>query len=288
MNNAVDSVEDFGDAVPAVYRDLDASAMKLHSDHGGRRIAWRIWGSGEPLVLLHGSFGSWTHWVRNIAALSGRFRVIAPDTPGCGDSDMWPTGTSVGELAEALTEGLRQIAPDGMSFRLCGFSFGAQLAGGMAVRLGTAARQLIIVGSGQIGAPRGERRRLISWRKAASRAERLEAHRRNLEILMLHNPVKPGDDAVWYQAHNAQRSRVKTLPLSDNPPLKTYLEQIQCELAGIWGAQDPASKDYFDGYRDALRVHHPDVKFVIIPGAAHWVAYDQADIFNAALLEVTG
>lgn len=36
-------------------------------------------GSGPPLVLLHGWPQTWFTWRDTIAALSGRFRVIAPD-----------------------------------------------------------------------------------------------------------------------------------------------------------------------------------------------------------------
>ncbi|MBY4596358.1 alpha/beta fold hydrolase [bacterium BD-1] len=50
-------------------------------------VAWRAWGSGPPLVLLHGSHGSWRHWVRNIEALAAQRTVCAPDMPGYGDSD---------------------------------------------------------------------------------------------------------------------------------------------------------------------------------------------------------
>jgi pimeloyl-ACP methyl ester carboxylesterase len=34
-------------------------------------VVWRSWGSGPPLLLLHGLHGSWMHWVRNVAAFEG-------------------------------------------------------------------------------------------------------------------------------------------------------------------------------------------------------------------------
>jgi len=44
-------------------------------------------GSGEPVVMVHGN-PTWSFYFRNlIKALSGRYRVIAPDHIGCGLSD---------------------------------------------------------------------------------------------------------------------------------------------------------------------------------------------------------
>ena len=45
-------------------------------------------GQGPPLVLLHGPGGSAAHWVRVLPQLMRRHRVIAPDLPGQGSSEV--------------------------------------------------------------------------------------------------------------------------------------------------------------------------------------------------------
>ena len=45
-------------------------------------------GDGPPLVLLHGPGGSATDWIGVVPALVDRHRVIAPDLPGHGGSDL--------------------------------------------------------------------------------------------------------------------------------------------------------------------------------------------------------
>jgi pimeloyl-ACP methyl ester carboxylesterase len=50
-------------------------------------------GSGPPVVALHGLGGTKGSFLPTVAALSGRFRVIAVDLPGFGDSDK-PIGAS--------------------------------------------------------------------------------------------------------------------------------------------------------------------------------------------------
>src|ERR1051326_4820043 len=43
-------------------------------------------GTGRPLLLIHGQFGDHLDWEPVLQPLSERYRVIAPDLPGFGDS----------------------------------------------------------------------------------------------------------------------------------------------------------------------------------------------------------
>ena len=52
----------------------------------GFEIAYLEGGSGEPLVLLHGSGANKDNWTPIAKLLTPHFRVIAPDLPGYGDS----------------------------------------------------------------------------------------------------------------------------------------------------------------------------------------------------------
>ena len=61
----------------------DGTAERFETPCGDGRMVWRSWGSGRPILLLHGGAGSWRHWIRTLPALSHR-RVLAPDTPGLG------------------------------------------------------------------------------------------------------------------------------------------------------------------------------------------------------------
>jgi FAD/FMN-containing dehydrogenase/pimeloyl-ACP methyl ester carboxylesterase len=45
-------------------------------------------GQGPPVVLLHGPAGNAAHWLRAIPALVSDHRVVAPDLPGQGDSQV--------------------------------------------------------------------------------------------------------------------------------------------------------------------------------------------------------
>jgi pimeloyl-ACP methyl ester carboxylesterase len=45
-------------------------------------------GDGPPLLLVHGHSGCWQNWLENIPHLAARYRVVAPDLPGFGQSEM--------------------------------------------------------------------------------------------------------------------------------------------------------------------------------------------------------
>ena len=75
----------------------------------GIDLHYELEGSGEPLVLVHGSWGDATSWRFVVPGLAERFRVLAydrrghsrserPDTPGSVDED----GDDLAALLEAL------------------------------------------------------------------------------------------------------------------------------------------------------------------------------------------
>jgi len=40
------------EAPAAMLARIDAEALKVETPTGGGRMVWRLWGEGEPLVLL--------------------------------------------------------------------------------------------------------------------------------------------------------------------------------------------------------------------------------------------
>ena len=85
MNDAT-STAPIADAATAqaLLEHLDRTAQHWETPCGDGTMAWRGWGSGPAVLLVHGGAGSWRHWVRNLAALTSDYMVIAPDLPGPG------------------------------------------------------------------------------------------------------------------------------------------------------------------------------------------------------------
>jgi len=72
-----------------------------HERVNGVRIAYRQIGSGEPLVLVHGSWGSHHNWDSVVPGLSAHHRVISYDRRGHSESER-PTGQ--GTFAEDVAD----------------------------------------------------------------------------------------------------------------------------------------------------------------------------------------
>ena len=64
----------------------DPQIFRRFADLSHGQVHYREAGAGEVLLLLHGSPGSSRQLVRLIARFASAMRVIAPDTPGNGDS----------------------------------------------------------------------------------------------------------------------------------------------------------------------------------------------------------
>jgi pimeloyl-ACP methyl ester carboxylesterase len=87
-------------------------------------------GAAPPLLFIHGLGGLWQNWLLNIPAFMGTHRVIAPDLPGFGGSEM-PSGRisiqGFARVVDALCDRLEIESPVVVGNSMGGF-IGAELA----------------------------------------------------------------------------------------------------------------------------------------------------------------
>ncbi len=272
----------------AIVGAVERQGTVTHSPCGDGTMVWRSWGSGAPLVLLHGGYGSWTHWLRNILPFAAHRRVIAADLPGLGDSANAPEPHTPEGLAAILIEGLDAlVGPEGR-LDLVGFSFGGVIGGHVAAGLGGRLGRFVIVGSGGMGLPRAEMEPLKSWRGIDDPATREAIHRDNLAILMFGDARRIDPIALHLQTRNAEKGRVRSPTISRTDTLRRALPAIRGRIDGIWGEDDNIARGMLEGRRDVLREADPRAGFVVIPEAGHWVSYEAAPAFNAALAAMLG
>ena len=266
---------------PELVETVRSHATRLETRWEDRRTVWHGWGEGEPLVLLHGGSGSWTHWIHNVLPLaaSGR-QVLAADMPGCGDSDPPATGGDADALVEPLAAGLRDLL-GARAFDLVGFSFGGLVAGLMAAQVPGAIRRLVLVGAPVLPLA-GRPVRLLDWRHLPE-SEQRDVHRANLQAMMLHHGASITDLAIDVHAANVARDRLRRRRLSRTDALARALQQVHCPLAALYGRHDVLYRDRLreiEATLDALPVLQSRTA---IDAAGHWVQFEAPDAFNTAL-----
>jgi pimeloyl-ACP methyl ester carboxylesterase len=259
---------------------LTATSLRRESPNGAGRLVWREWGSGPPLVLLHGGAGSWRHWARNIEPLAARHRLLLPDLPGLGESDLPPPGTDLWGLAELVMAGITAHLGAGTRFDLVGFSFGATIAGHMAARHGAVVRSLTLLGAGSLGLPR-EPVPLVSVRDRQGE-ERVAAHRENLRRLMIADPTRIDAEALEIQAWNSDHARYRSRNVTNPSALREALEEVRAPLSVIYGEHDAIVVPHMAERIALFRARGTEP--LVIPGAGHWVAFEAAEAVNRALL----
>lgn len=264
---------------------LDRAARRVETPCGAGRMVWRVWGEGPALVLLHGGYGSWLHWLRNIPALSRYFRVFAADLPGLGESDLAPEPGDPEAIAAVVAHGLDALGLAPATTDLVGFSFGA-LVGAKVGALRPGFRSFVMVGAGALGTVR----RPITLERTdgdVAPADLRAAHRRNLARLMIADPARIDDLAIDIQLDNVARARVKSRRFAASTGTLDVLDAARPgRLHAIWGEHDQVAAGGFEEREARLRAVRPDVAVHLVPDAGHWVAWEQADRFDDLLLAI--
>jgi len=269
----------------AVLAALEARALTIRTPCGDGSMVWRVWGEGEPVVLLHGGFGSWNHWVRNIDALAAHYRVIVADMPGQGGSDDPPHPYDADSLADIVAEGVRRVTHDGERVRLVGFSFGAIIGGLVAARLGDRVVSYTGVEAAGLGARGRVTQDMTRITPEMSPEEQDASYRHNLALLMFADPANVDDLAMLIQRRNTERNRIRSRPISVTDKLSVTLPSIRGRIDLIWGDRDVTAIGYFEPRHALLRSIKPNAWIVMLDGIGHWVQYEDPDRFNATLLE---
>jgi sigma-B regulation protein RsbQ len=112
----------------------------------GVHIDYRVWGTGEPaVVLIHGWAGNANYWTAQIEALKPKYTVVAVNLAGHGASERNRTDWSMGNYGEDVATVVRQLK--NRQIVLVGHSMGADVALEASRRIGDRVIGIIAVDS---------------------------------------------------------------------------------------------------------------------------------------------
>jgi pimeloyl-ACP methyl ester carboxylesterase len=247
--------------------------MSAHRASNG--VAYRLVGTGEPLLLLHGLLVSGRMFEPLIGHLRTRYRMLIPDLRGHGKSGMLPGPYDVATIARDLD---CVLAEAGFArFVVLGYSHGGAVAQQLARRRSQDVKQLVLactyacnastrrelieahifVGLLRIVSP-GTLGRIILW------ASRRNAHDSS--------SLDPGQ-LEWLQAMMAEntaramREAAKELIAFDSRP---WLQDIRTRTLVIAGTEDDGVPRH---HYETLLNGIPNATGRLVDGAGHTLAW---------------
>lgn len=267
----------------AEIRDLAAASRLTRTPAKQGTVAWREWGEGEPLVLLHGSHGGWMHWLRNIPELAKTRRVIVPDIPGFGESDPPADIDSPAEHARALIDGLRALPGIDGPIDVIAFSLGALIACFMTLDAPELIRRLIVVDAGGLDTPVFSAD--IRPARGLSGQEMRDLNRHNLSAMMIHDPARIDETAIDISIYCGRRTKTRVMYQVIPDKLLHVIRHVRAPIDVIWAEFDYIHPDP-ELNADVIRVVHPEAQLRVVADAGHWPMYEQPAGFNAAALDL--
>jgi len=131
--------------VASLPAQFDEWQIELH----GRRVIYRVAGSGPPIVLIHGMLNSSSHWRAVALDLASEYTVIAPDLIGHGDSAAPRGDYSLGAHAASIRDLLAAIGIDQAT--IVGHSLGGGVAMQFFYQFPQRVERLVLISSGGLG-----------------------------------------------------------------------------------------------------------------------------------------
>jgi pimeloyl-ACP methyl ester carboxylesterase len=127
-----------------------ASRFEAHEvDLHGHRAIYRTAGDGPNVVLIHGMVNSSRHWEEVAVRLSDRYRVVAPDLIGHGDSATPRGDYSLGAHAASIRDMLAVIGIERAT--IVGHSLGGGVAMQFFYQFPQRTERLALISSGGLG-----------------------------------------------------------------------------------------------------------------------------------------
>lgn len=268
---------------------LTEAGTSRYADIEGFKIHYHDAGSGEPLVLIHGGgpgASGWSNYNRNIACLAERFRVIVPDLPGFGKSDMKPRDQNTWEWYGPIMGRFLDVLGIAKA-HFVGNSLGGATTLMLALDRPEKIGRMVLMGTagGQPTfsvAPTDAIKTLLFFYDGPGPSK---ARLKGFVDQFVFDPSQVTEELLDERMAAAMRPQIV-----DNPPMRPVpgkprfeiwrdprLATLPHDVLFIWGREDRVMP--IDGVFTLLK-QIPRARLYVVPRCGHWVQWEHAAEFN--------
>lgn len=238
-------------------------------------LAYKHYGAGKPILILHGLFGSGRNWQAIAKRLAAGHRVYTVDLRNHGSSP-WADSMSYGEMAEDVRVFIeqRQLAP----VTLVGHSMGGKVGMVLALEHASLVRRLITVDI----APVSYEHSFVPYVQAMQDLNLGGIERRDDADVALNKRIPDADirrfllqNLVFRDRHFDWRINLAALA-SSSSELTAFPGVGNRRYEGRALFVHGSDSNYVQPqHRPVIERLFPRASIVAVPGAGHWVHVDQ-------------
>jgi 3-oxoadipate enol-lactonase len=245
---------------------VKTSAGRVHAVQAGDPAA-------PALLLLHSNGGAWRQYSATLARLSQRYRCIAIDLPGQGDSFPLPDHWDVEEYGDTVVQVLDRLELDRVM--VLGCSVGGSVAIDLAARHAHRCSKLVIVET--------PARTADAWAARWAPMESLFGVVQQSYEFAAKRVIGLSQDAYtdWnIDRHKAgAKTMVSVMWAMRRYDARSALSQVKAPTLVVFGESSPVA-DSMAFYREQL----PKAPLVVLPGCGHFPMMENPDALVDAVL----
>jgi pimeloyl-ACP methyl ester carboxylesterase len=270
--------------------DLDNRVEHSYANSNGVKIHYASLGKGPLVVMIHGFPDYWYTWRAQMEELSKNYQVVAIDQRGYNLSDK-PKGVENYDMSLLVGDVVAVIKHLGRERAIIvGHDWGGAVSWTLALMRPDVVEKLIIL---NLPHPRGLNRELAN----NPQQQKNSAYARRFQAEDAHKSLTAEGLAGWVKDPEAKKKYIEAFQRSDfeamlnyykrNYPREPYTEdkspivKVKMPVLMIHGLNDTALlAGALNNTWDYLA---QDLTLVTIPGAAHFVQQDAADLVTRSI-----
>jgi pimeloyl-ACP methyl ester carboxylesterase len=250
----------------------------------GAKIYWDEQGQGEPVLLIMGLAYPSHMWYRTRPLLASRYRTLAFDNRGIGQSDVPQGPYSIALMASDAAAVLDAAGIE--SAHVLGVSMGGMIAQEFALRYPARVRSLIL-GCTAAGGPTAVRAEPEAIQMLMRREKMSPEQAAEAAVPFIYDPTTPRerideDIAIrrpWFPRPEAYAAQLQGILSWE---AYSRLGQIVAPTLVIHGESDRLIPQ---GNANLIAERIPGAKLVMIPHASHLFLTDQTEVSHHAILQ---